>query len=497
MRKQLSSRITAVIICVFILLVARADPLPQGAIKMLWQAAEELYTLKSYGGAIQAYEQVATLLPTEPAPLVAIGYIYLAQHRWLLALDAFNRALARRIDDATAWAGLASVNWAQGEMDTAATHWQAALHRQPDLMSARLGLALTLLHKGQTEEANATLKTGLAALHSDILSQSNQPNEIAAAHLLRGAILTLDAPAEARYELSLIPEDALLEIRSQRDHLLAALDRVTALRSPALAAKHIGLAMMEIELWPLAHLALTRACTLQPDDAEAVASLGRVEAMMGLDRSAWEHLSTAAILRPEWSRVRLWLGAYCRHKGLLHLAVMQLRTAVALEPTNTEALLELSRAYMDQGSYTQAEETLLTATTKAPHNLDIQLALARFYADRLWRVADRGLVAAQKAAQMAPQNASARDLLGWMYLLAGDLRQARLHLLSALTLDPEQASTYYHLGRYYLILGLRDHARSAFSRVVDLDRTGELRARALDLLSMLNQSDGTDGDDFP
>lgn len=457
---------------------------------MLWQAAEELYTLKSYGAAIQAYEQVAALLPTEPAPLVAIGHLYLAQQRWLLAMDAFNRALARRIDDATAWAGLASVNWAQGEMDAAAIYWQAALHRRPDLMSARLGLALTLLYKGQTEKANATLETGLTVSYSDIPSRSNQPDEIAAAHLLRGAILILDAPAEARYELSLISEDAPVEIRSQRDHLLAALDRVTALRSPALAAKHIGLAMMEIELWPFARIALTRAYTLQPDDAEVIAYLGKVEAMMGLDRPAWEHLSTAAILRPEWSWIRLWLGTYCRHKGLLHLAVMQLRTAVALEPTNTEALLELSQAYMDLGNYIYAEQTLLTAAAKAPHDLGIQLTLARFYADSLWHIADRGLAAAQKAAQMAPQNASARDLLGWMYLLAGDLDQARLHLLSALSLNPEQASTYYHLGKYYLILGLREHARSAFSRVVDLDDTGQLRARALDLLSMLGESEG-------
>jgi tetratricopeptide (TPR) repeat protein len=484
-RRQPPSCIATVVICLLIVLVVQADPPPEGAAKMLWRAADELYMLQSYNGALQAYEQVAALLPTEPAPLVVIGHIYLAQQRWPLAVDAFNRALARRIDNAVAWAGLASAKWAQGEITAAAAYWRAALLHQPDLMSARLGLALSMLYEGQPDEADAMLQAGLAMLHPEASSWSAQLEGIATAHLLRGAILALDSPTEARYELSLIPKDAAAETLAQRDHLLVALDHSAASGSPAQAVKRLGLAMMQLELWPLARLALTRACTLQPDDAEALAHLGHVEATMGLDRPAWEHLSAAVALRPDWPLARLWLGTYCRQRGSLHLAAMQLRSALALDPANTEALLELSRTYVGQGNYTQAEQALLTAAAKAPHDLDIQLALARFYADSLWHVADRGLAAAQKAAQMAPQDARVRDLLGWMYLLAGDWDQARLHLLSALALDPEQASTYYHLGRFYLTLGFRDYARLAFLRVSDLDSTGQLRARALDLLNRL------------
>ncbi|PWH15050.1 MAG: hypothetical protein DDG58_11795 [Ardenticatenia bacterium] len=486
-RKHPPLHIARVAIWVFVMLVAAwADPPHPGAVEMLWQAAEELYALGSYNSAVQTYEQIAALLPTESAPLVAVGHIYLTQQRWPLAIDAFNRALARHIDDAVAWAGLASANWAQNEITTAATHWQTALRYQPDLMSARLGLALALLYEGRLEEANAMLEAGLAMVHLNDLSGPDQLGTIAAGHLLRGAILALSNPAEARAALSRISEDAPVEIRTQRDQLLSALDHMATLRSPAQAAQHIGLAMMQLELWPLARIALTRADALQPNDAAVVAALGRAEAMMGFDRPAWEHLSAAVILRPEWSVARLWLGSHCRRRGLLYLATMQLRIAVMLEPANPEAWLELSEAYADLGHYTQAEQALRTAVAQAPRNLDVHLTLARFYADKLWRVADRGLAAAQTAAQMAPQNAAARDLLGWMYLLAGDLEQARLHLLSALVLDPGQASTYYHLGRLYLMLGFEEHARWAFLRVVDLDKTGRLRARALELLSMLS-----------
>lgn len=486
--KHLPSRIATMAICVFTMFIARAEPPHPGAVEMLWQAAAELYALGSFRGAVQTYEQIAALLPTESAPLVAVGHIYLAQQRPLLAIDAFNRALARRIDDAAAWAGLASANWARNEITTAATYWQTALHYQPDLMSARLGLALAWLYEGRWEEAQAMLEAGLAMAYQNKLSGPDQLHPIAAAHLLHGAILALSSPAEARDALSRISEDAPEEIRAQQAQLLAALDRIAAFHSPAQRTKHIGLAMMHIELWPLARLALLQAYSLQPDDAEVVAALGRVEAMMGLEHLAWQHLSAAVLLRPQWSLARLWLGSYCLRKRLFHLAVMQLRIAAMLEPSNHHIGLELSQAYVELGHYTQAEQALLTAVAQAPGNLELRLALARFYADKLWRVADRGLAAAQAAAQMAPQDASARDLLGWMYLLAGDLEQARLHLLSALALDPKQASTYYHLGRLYLMLGFEEQARSAFWRVVDLDTVGQLRARVLDLLSTLDTS---------
>jgi len=455
---------------------------------MLWQAAEELRALRSYTGAIQAYERIAALSPTDPAPLVAVGYIYLAQQEWLLATDAFNRALARRIDFGSAWTGLASASWARGDLHAAVTQWQTALEYQPDMMQARLGLALGFIYEGQLHEAATTLAAGVAMLQSGASLPIEQSGAMASAYLLRGAILALESPVEARRELSLIADNAPQETLVARNHLVEALDRAAAADTPAQATKYIGLAIMKAELWPLARLALMRAYSLQPDDAETVASLGYVEAMMGLDRPAWEHLSTAVVLRPQWSLARLWLGRYCLQNGLLYLSIAQLRMASALELSDTTALLELSRAYVSLGNYAQAEQALLAAVERAPYDLDVRLALVNFYADSLWHVADRGLAAAKSAAEMAPQDARVRDMLGWMYLLAGDMDQARLHLFSALALKPDQASTYYHLGKFYLALGFQDHARTAFCRAVDLDSTGQLRPRALRSLTQLNQT---------
>ena len=68
---------------------------PTGAVEPLWAEAADLRAIKSYAAAVEVYEQIAALIPQDPEPLIAIGEIYLTQHRWPLAEDAFNRALAR------------------------------------------------------------------------------------------------------------------------------------------------------------------------------------------------------------------------------------------------------------------------------------------------------------------------------------------------------------------------------------------------------------------
>jgi Flp pilus assembly protein TadD len=130
------------------------------------------------------------------------------------------------------------------------------------------------------------------------------------------------------------------------------------------------------------------------------------------------------------------------------------------------------------GQYLAAEEVLAEAVKGSPKDLTLHLALVRFYTDHTFRVADRGLAAARAAAAVAPDDPQVRDLLGWMYFLAGDLKQAHLHLASALRLDPELVSAIYHLGMLHRALGEEEAARFAFLRVVDLDTDGFYRDRA-------------------
>jgi len=402
--------------------------------------------------------------------LLSMGEIYLAQRRWPLAEDAFNRALARAGDDPGALAGLAAACWGKGDRQRAVALWEAALAQRPGMPDVRMRLALAYLDLNRPGDAETLLRATVAA--------GGQPpgDDMAMAHLYLAMLQAADDRGGARRELAAVPDDGPAAAVTTRDYLLAALDKADKAGSPAEGVKVLGLALAQIEEWQLARAALERALALDPADAEAMAFLGHAEAQLG--RPALAHLSAGVAARPDWPAGHHLLALYYIKQGVYDLASDELQTTLRLDPGNRQARLDLARADVGLGQYAAAEEALVTAVEAAPKDLATHLALVRFYADHAFRVSDRGLAAARTAADLAPNNAEVHDLLGWMYFLAGDPQPARLHLENALRLDPASASATYHLGLLHNALGEREAARLAFMRAVDLDTEGFYRDRS-------------------
>lgn len=445
-------------------------PAPASAVLPLWAQAADLRALRSYTAAVGVYEQIAALSPGDPRPLLAMGEIYLAQHRWPLAEDAFNRALAREGDDPGALAGLAATCWGRGDRQRAVTLWQAALAQRPDKPDVRVRLALAYLDMNRPGDGEALLRAMVAA------GGQSPGADMAIAHLYLAMLQAADDRDGARRELASISDEGPSAIVATRDYLLAALDKADKAGSPAERVKVLGLALAQIEEWQLARAVLERALALDPSDAEAMAFLGHAEAQLG--QPALAHLSASVAARPDWPAGHHLLALYYLKQEVYGLAADELQATLHLDPSNSRAMLDLARADIGLGQYAAAEEVLVKAVETAPEDLPTRLALVRFYADHAFRVSDRGLAAAKAAANRAPEDAEVRDLLGWMYFLAGDPQQARLHLQGALRLDPASASATYHLGVLYDTLGEEEAARFAFLRVVDLDTDGFYRDRA-------------------
>jgi tetratricopeptide (TPR) repeat protein len=457
-------------------LSAPAGPPAPGAAAVLAQAAADLRAIRSYSAAIEAYERLARLVPGDPAPLQSIGDIYLAQHRWLPAADAFNRALACRPDGGPAAAGLAAAYWGQGDARQAVTWWEKALQDDPQLAEARLRLAVADLQLERRPEAEVNLRAILQSSGTSQAAGSSSPEIVASAQLYLAMLLALDDPDQARRQLATPPE-APPAILANRDYLLTVLDRLGTAGSPAEAARLLGLAYVQLGQWSLACQALERALAFDGTDAEALAFLGHAEAQLG--RPALLHLQAAVAARPAWSTGHYLLGLYYRQQQSYDLAAAELATGLEQEPGNAQAWLDLARVYVSSSRYADAEEALRKAVETAPHELAFQLALVGFYAEHSFQVIEGGLPAAENAARSAPDNPQLRDWLGWLYLLAGDAPRARLHLMSALQLDSGRAGTYYHLGVLYKISGQQEAAQLAFRRAVDLDGEGWYRERAL------------------
>jgi len=244
--------------------------------------------------------------------------------------------------------------------------------------------------------------------------------------------------------------------------------------------------LAQLGQWALARPALARAVALDDHDAEALAFLGYTEAQLG--RAGLEWLQAALAMRPEWPLGHYLLARYHLNRSAYQPASAALETALRLDPGNVVAWLDAGRAYVGLGRYTEAETALRQAVALAPKQLTCHLALVDFYAGQPHLAAGPGLTAARAAADLAPQDPSAREALGWMYLLAGDLPQAALHLRSALQLDPDRASAHFRLGLLYRAQGDWAAARAEFLRTIDLDTDLGYRERALQALRELPES---------
>jgi tetratricopeptide (TPR) repeat protein len=473
--RQVTSKLFLMV--VLILAGTPVVPPPTGATDLLWKEADDLRAGKSYASAIEAYEQIAALSPNDPEALLAIGEIYLYQRRWPLAEDVFNRALARNGKNAKAMSGLATARWEQGDRQRAVSLWETALSlgkADSDLSDIQVHLALAYLDMDRPAEAEAILRDELA-------SRSNP-----AAHLYLGMMRAIDDPSSARRELKSITNNQSPAMISTRDYLLESLDVAETAGTAAGQAKSMGVAFVQIGEWQLARAALERALQLDPTDAEAAAFLGHAESQLG--RPAFTNLAMAVESQPDWPLGHYLLGLFYLNQEAYEFAVEEFKATLRLDPGNAQALADLARAYVGLGHYLEAEEALTRAAKSAPEDLTFHAALVRFYADHTYQVTDRGLAAARAAADLAPEDPQIRDMLGWMHFLAGDPAKARLHLESALGLDPELASAHYHMGVLRNALGEEEAARFAFLRAIDLDTEGVYRRQAQKFLHDMAQA---------
>ena len=423
-------------------------------------------------------EDAAQLYNNASSPLIKIGQIYLVQHRWLLAEDAFNRALARDLDNPLATAGLAEAILNQGDTLRALKFWRQAIELDPQLPGVYTGLGRTHLTRLEFD----------AARDAFIEQQAHQRDPEA-----QWFLATLEAPlnySTANDYLLSISQDASPDVLARRDYLLATLVPFTADSPQADVAQATGIALVQVGLWPLAIHALNIAhenSTQQPNEvqAETLAFLGHALAQAG--RPALDLFSQAQELDPNSALPLYFHGIYLRRQGALNTAERLFNQAIDLDPENAAFYVELARTKTEQGDFEAAGEQYATAVTLVEDNLQIQLARVRFYANRGYQIVETGIPAVEEIIDSSENNAEAYDLLGWMQFLSGELDKAEITLRRAVELDPNLVSARYHLARHLEANGQSTAATEQYQHVIDWDTSGVYRDRALKDLQRLGQ----------
>jgi superkiller protein 3 len=453
-------------------------PQPQAAPLTNFMArAEPLIAERRYSEAAIMLDEAAQAHPEDLSSLLKLGQIYLTQHRWLLAEDAFNRALARDPHNALAMAGLAETLYNQGRLAEALKLWQEVTTIKPDLRGVFTGLGRTQLALFDFEAAREAF-----------LEQQRHNSDPEAQWYLAALEAPSNLSTALEYLQSMPPSengDITEGLTAQRDYLLAALEPFTPESSQAEVAKATGIALAQAQIWPLAVHALTMAKEKQAEaeDAETLAFLGYALAQAG--RPALDLFEQAHQVDPNSALPLYFQGLYLRQQGALKAAESLFNQAVKLDPENAAFYAEMAETKAQRGDLATAEVWYQAAVEVAEDDLEFQLLQAKFYANWGYYMAEAGIPAAEKIIEADQTNAEAYDLLGWMQFLTGAPEGGEAALRQALELDPNLISARYHLARLLEIKGQTALAAEEYQRVIDWDTSGIFRDRALKDLQQL------------
>jgi tetratricopeptide (TPR) repeat protein len=142
--------------------------------------------------------------------------------------------------------------------------------------------------------------------------------------------------------------------------------------------------------------------------------------------------------------------------------------AAEYEPTNPAWQAELGNAYIKRGDLVAALAAYQRATELAPNESTYWRLLAVFCAENVVYLEDVGLPAAQKAVEIAPDDPSALDALGWTYLSSGRYTNAEQVLSDVIKRFPDHLPAHIHLALTYLAQGNR---AAAFDKLIYVQST--------------------------
>ena len=366
---------------------------------------------------------------------------------------------------------LGEAYFGQGDLAQAIAQWEQArslLPADPGLLT-RLAAAYDAL--GRPAEA-AAVRAELAALQPTSVEAQYRLGLYRAATEPGSAVLPLSAVA------SLAPEAA-----SKAQLVLDAIALGQASGDEAYLFGRVGLALVQLEEWSLAEIALEQAVALNSTYADAYAYLGLAQDMLGTDGQT--NLEAAVKLAPDSVLANYMLALHWRRLGQSAQALPYLQAAQKLDPQNPALAAEMGGAFAAMGDLAQAEAWFTQAVSLAPDDAQFWLLLTRFYIDSEFHIAEPGLAAARETWRRLPEDSLAVEAYGYALLLTGDIAGAGVLLEKAAQLGPQEPSVFYHLGALYAAQSRWPEAAAAYKHALALDPNGLYGSRALRALATL------------
>lgn len=201
----------------------------------------------------------------------------------------------------------------------------------------------------------------------------------------------------------------------------------------------------------MARSRLLEVLQIQPDHADALHSLGTIDAREGRLEDAERLVRRAIAIDPLKAAFLNSLGNLLRARGKLDEAATAYEQAVALRPDLAAGYNNLAELLLRMGKHEAAVDRCFQALKADPNYAGAYDTMGRALNNmgRFKEAAD----ALRRAVLIRPDFAVAYDHLGHVYRAEGKMDEARDAFEHALVIDPDNGSAKYNLGTVLIVQG--------------------------------------------
>jgi tetratricopeptide (TPR) repeat protein len=394
--------------------------------------------------------------------------LYLASAKYTEAQNDLDRVLHFRNDSAEAHYLLSKVYLGRGEASLRQQELGQALKLDPKLLGIRLELAQTLLASGA---AQSTLQ---------LLDEAPQEQKGTVGVVVKRnwALLALGRTAEARKGIDQmlstgkVPEaslqDAVLKL-SQKDYAgaRASAERALSKNPEDVRALHaLVLSYSAQNQMPEGLQKVREYAGRQPKSAGVQQFLGQVLLSSGDRVGARKAFEAAMADNPGLLTAEIAVAQMDIVEGKRDEARQKLSTVLSAHPESIPGHMLFAQLETAEGKNTAAIDQYRKVVALDEKNAQALNGLAYRLAES--KQPDEALKYAQKAKELAPDNAAVDDTLGWTYFQKG-LYSMAVSSLEGANAKQDTAVRKYHLAMAYLKAGDPKRGRQTLDAALKMD----------------------------
>lgn len=452
--------------------------------------AKVLIRQKKNEAALQQYQLILDQHPDDPAILLLLAEMYLADKQLEKARPILERVLTA--DPASYPGHILSARLLQqeGKPDLAVTHYRKALEKN---WSSELQMELGELFIKIEQYAQA------ATLYNEIIEREghNESARIALVHVY----LLQKKDAQALEELNNLK--TFVEQPQRVDLTIARLyakqkhfDKAMAITEQILAKENLPEARFfyavlltqarkfEKALKQIRHIGRNEeefadAFVLQ---IKILRELKRLDEAIGLLEE-----NTALDDKARNAEMFAMLAALYQQQGREDLSKKTLQRGLEVYPDDEDLLYEYGLVLENNGEHSAALDVMQRIVELKPDNAAALNFVGYSWAEKKVHL-EKALDYIQRAVALKPDNGYIRDSLGWVYFRLGKIEQAIKELEAAVKLAPDDPAILEHLGDVYLEGGQVHKALEIYKRSARKFRESEKdRKRILEKIAIIEK----------